>query len=211
MADSFAMGAGHINPGGKTIKGSAFEPGLAYDAGYLEYLGFLCDAAPEVFYQSICIPTEAYNLNLPSIGVAELPGCQTVYRVVTSVAKESGWREYTVSINPPPGYEVTVSPSTLRLKKGDTATYAVTITNVGAPVGEWCFGSLTWSDKTGHYDVYSPIAVRASMFKAPAEVSGTGTEGCLSFDVRRLHGGPARSRAGHGYLGQCCAGSGSEL
>jgi len=183
MADSFAMGAGHINPGGKAIKGSAFEPGLAYDAGYLEYLGFLCDAAPEVFYQSIGIPTEAYNLNLPSIGVAELPGCQTVYRVVTSVAKESGWREYTVSINPPPGYEVTVSPSTLRLKKGDTASYAVTITNVGAPVGEWCFGSLTWSDKTGHYDVYSPIAVRASIFKAPAEVSGTGTEGCLSFDV----------------------------
>ena len=193
-ADPFDIGAGHINPGGKAIKGSAFEPCLAYDAGYLEYLGFLCDAAPEaeVFYypaatcaflQLIGIPTEAYNLNLPSIGVAELPGRQTVYRVVTSVAKGNGWRKYTVSIDPPPGYEVTVSPSTLRLKKGDTAAYAVTITNVGAPVGEWRFGSLTWSDKTGHYDVYSPIAVRASLLNAPTEVSGTGTEGCLSFDV----------------------------
>jgi subtilisin family serine protease len=191
-ADPFDIGAGHINPGGKAIKGSAFEPGLAYDAGFLEYLGFLCDAAPEVladpsgtcgFLQSIGIPTEACNLNLPSIGVAELTGRQTVYRVVTSVAEESGWRDYTVSIDPPPGYEVTVSPSTLRLKKGDTAAYAVTITNVGAPVGEWRFGSLTWSDKTGHYDVYSPIAVCASMFNAPAEVSGTGTKGCLSFEV----------------------------
>jgi uncharacterized membrane protein len=77
------------------------------------------------------------------------------------VAKEKGWRTYNVSVDAPQGYEVTVSPSTIKVKSGHTATYDVTITNVSAPVGEWRFGSLMWSDETAQYDVYSPIAVRA--------------------------------------------------
>jgi subtilisin family serine protease len=191
-ADPFDMGAGHLNVGGKAIKGSAFEPGLVYDAGYFEYLGFLCDAAPEIFVdpagtcaflESIGVPTDASDLNYPSIGIAELAGSQTVQRTVTSVANEQGWREYTVSVDAPEGYEVTVEPSTIRLKSGDSATYEVTVTNVSAPAGEWRFGSLTWSDKTGLYDVYSPIAVKGALFGAPAEITGSGVEGSASFDV----------------------------
>jgi subtilisin family serine protease len=171
-ADPFDMGAGHINPGGEWSKGSVEEPGLAYDAGFLEYLGFLCDAFPEVFadpaatcaaLEAAGIPTEASDLNYPSIGVAELAGSQTVQRTVTSVAKENGNRTYNVSVDAPEGYDVTVSPSSFRLKSGDTATYYLTITNVSAPIGEWRFGSLTWHEKDGEYSVYSPIAVRGSL------------------------------------------------
>ena len=64
-----------------------------------------------------------------------------------------------------------------------SASYQVTITNLSAPVGEWRFGSLTWSDSTGHYDVYSPIAVRGAEFNAPAEVQGSGASGSTSFDI----------------------------
>ncbi|MDX1416921.1 MAG: S8 family serine peptidase, partial [Candidatus Promineifilaceae bacterium] len=126
-ADPFDIGAGHVDPGGKAGKGSIFEPGLAYDAGFLDYLGFLCDAEPSVFgdpaafcasLEAAGIPTEAHNLNLPSIGVAEVAGSTTVVRTVTSVAKESGWRDYNVSVDAPPGYEVTVSPSSFSLKSG---------------------------------------------------------------------------------------------
>ena len=193
QATPFAMGAGHVNPGSPVHKGSAFQPGLAYDAGFNEYLGFLCDAAPEVFVNpaatcaflaSIGVPTEAQNLNLASIGVAELAGSEMIHRTVTSVAQESGWRDYNVSVDALPGYSVTVSPSSLRLNQGQSATYSVTITNVSAPIGEWRFGSLTWSDQTGHYDVYSPIAVRAALFNAPAEISGNGESGSASFDVQ---------------------------
>ena len=205
-ADPFDMGSGHLNVGGKANKGSAFEPGLVYDAGFLEYLGFLCDEAPEAFadpegtcefLKSIGIPTEAHNLNYPSIGISELPGSLTVQRTVTSVA--SGWREYTVSVDPPVGYAVTVAPSMLRLKSGQSATYEVTITNIGAPVGEWRFGSLTWSDdgKKGHYEVYSPIAVRASLFDAPDEVDGSGESGSAGFDVTFGYTG-SYSAAAHG-------------
>jgi len=170
-ATPFAMGAGHLSPGKAVHKGSSFQPGLVYDAGFVEYLGFLCDAAPLVFANPVAtcsaldaagVPTDASDLNLASIGVADLSGSQTVSRTVTSVASEDGWRTYTASVDAPAGYEVSVSPSTLKLKSGQQATFEVTITNVSAPIGGWSFGSLTWNDTTGNYSVYSPIAVRAT-------------------------------------------------
>jgi subtilisin family serine protease len=208
-ADPFDVGAGHVNPGGETTKGSLFQPGLAYDAGFLEYLGFLCDEEPGVFadpagtcgfLESIGVPTEAHNLNLPSIGIAEVAGSETVARTVTSVAMEKGWRTYNVSVDPPPGYNVTVEPSTIRLKSGDTVTYYVTITNQSAPIGEWRFGSLTWrwsGDEGENYDVYSPIAVRAALFSAPAQIDGSGESGSASFDVSFGYTG-SYSAAAHG-------------
>ena len=207
-ANPFAMGAGHVDPGGKAGKGSVIEPGLAYDAGFLDYLGFLCEAGPEVFANptatcaalaSAGIPTTARNLNLPSIGIAKLTGSETVRRTVTSVAKENGWREYSVSVQAPPGYSVSVEPSSLRLKSGQSATYNVTITNVGAPVGEWRFGSLTWSDKTGNYDVYSPIAVKGALFSAPVSVSGSGVDGSAGFAVKFGYSGSYQAAA-HGLV-----------
>jgi hypothetical protein len=191
-ADPFDMGAGHLDVGAKVLKGSSFQPGLVYDAGFLDYLGFLCDEGPEAFadpaatcgfLESIGVPITAENLNLPSIGVSDVPGQITVTRTVTSVADERGWREYTPTIDAPSGFDVSVSPSKLRLKPGQSATFEVTITNESAPIGAWRFGSLTWEDKTGNYTVYSPIAARASLFSAPASVEGSGESGSASFDI----------------------------
>jgi subtilisin family serine protease len=207
-ADPFDMGAGHLNPGGEWIKGSIREPGLAYDAGLFEYAAFTCGMDWGVFtsgscdfLESIGVPLEPYNLNYPSIGIAAVPGSQTVQRTVTSVAKENGWRTYDVSVEAPEGYEVTVEPSTFRLKSGQTATYEVTITNVSAPIGEWRFGSLTWHEKEGHYSVRSPIAVRGALFSAPAEVTGSGESGSASFDVSFGYSG-AYVAAPHGLAAQ---------
>jgi hypothetical protein len=203
-ADPFDIGAGHVNPGGEWSKGSIAEPGLAYDAGLYEYAAFTCGMEWGVFtpgscdfLESIGVPMEPYNLNYPSIGIGELPGSQTVQRTVTSVAKENGWRTYNAAVDPPPGYSVTVEPSTFRLKRGETATYYVTITNVSAPVGEWRFGSLTWNEKNGEYSVRSPIAVRGTLFSAPAEISGSGESGSASFDVNFGYTG-SYAAAAHG-------------
>ena len=189
-ADPFDFGAGHVDPGKAVHKGSAFQPGLAYDAGLFEYAAFTCGQEWGIFSAGSCdflegvgVPTVATDLNYPSIGISEVPGSKTVMRTVTSVAQESGWRTYTASVDAPNGFEVTVSPSTFRLKKGQSATFEVTVTNVSAPIGEWRFGSLTWNEKTGAYSVYSPIAVRGALFEAPGEVSGSGESGAVSFDV----------------------------
>lgn len=207
-ADPFDMGSGHLNVGGKAVKGSAFEPGLVYDAGLYEYAAFTCGMEWGVFTPGSCaflaslgIPTQPYNLNYPSIGVSEVPGSVTVQRTVTSVANDKGWREYEALIEPPEGFDVIVEPAVLRLKSGDSATFFVTITNVDAPVGEWRFGALTWRDKAKNslYSVYSPIAAKAALFAAPAVIGSTGESGSASFDVTFGYSG-SYAAAAHGLV-----------
>lgn len=205
-ANPFAMGAGHVDPAGQQDKGTPFEPGLVYDAGFNDYLGFLCDMAPEVFanpaatcaaLEAAGIPTLARNLNLPSIGIAHLTGSETIQRTVTSVADRV--LKYKVKVKAPAGYKVTVTPSEFELAPGESVTYSVTITNRNAPIGEWRFGSLTWRANRGGADVYSPIAVRAEQLSAPASVSGSGSSGSLSFPVRFGYNGPYTAAA-HGLV-----------
>ena len=47
-ADPFDMGSGHLNPGKVAKAGSSFNPGLVYDAGFNDYLAFLCGATTGV-------------------------------------------------------------------------------------------------------------------------------------------------------------------
>jgi hypothetical protein len=178
-ADPFDMGGGYIVPN------SAADPGLVYDAGFLDYLGFLCDAAPSAVAPATCnalpglgIPTEAVSLNYPSFAVSAMVGEVTVQRTVTNVGAAG---TYQVSVDAPPGIDVDVSPTSLPLAEGESATYEVTFSNVGADNREWTFGSLTWSD--GTHDVRSPIAIFPVGVDAPFEVSGTGTDGSVSFDA----------------------------
>ena len=64
-----------------------------------------------------------------------------------------------MSVDAPPGITVNVSPSSLTLANGASATYQVTFTTQsGAALDEWTFGSLTWSD--GSHGVRSPIAIK---------------------------------------------------
>lgn len=197
QADPFDMGAGHVAPGGASILGSVFEPGLVYDVdrsgtgGFWDYAGYTCGADLGIFSSGSCsflgsrVPTDPSDLNLASIGVGELVGSQTVQRTVTSVAKEIGWRTYTVNVNAPEGFDISVSPSSFTLKSGMSVSFEVTISNDGsADLGAWSFGSLTWEDMTGLYSVYSPIAVRAFAFDAPTDLHLSGTEGSADFDVK---------------------------
>jgi subtilisin family serine protease len=189
-AGPFAMGSGLALVGQPKRTGSAFQPGLVYDAGLNDYLGFLCAEGPEVFSDpaATCgrlaasgVPTTAANLNYASIGVEALPGSTTVARTLTNVSS----RVISVrpSITAPPGYSVRVSPSTLRIAAGDSAAFTVTITNTGAaPSGEWRFGSLTW--RGSGYSLRSPLAVKGVDIQAATSVSGTGTSGTASIDVK---------------------------
>lgn len=204
QASVFAMGAGHVDPGQPKRKGSMFDPGLVYDAGFLDYLGFLCDAFPETLanpaefcptLEEAGIPTDASDLNYPSIAVAELAGTQVVTRTVTNVSDSKRPLFFRASVKAPKGYEVEVSPKRLRIGSGESASYQVRITNISAPVGEWREGSLTW--RGSGYDVRSPIAVRGVSYAAASEVSGSGTDGSASFPITFGYSGEY-SAAAHG-------------
>ena len=185
-ANPLEMGAGHLNPGGVNTPGSIFNPGIVYDAGVNEYAAFTCGANLKLYTPAQCdslislgYPTDASDLNLPSIGIAELSGSQTVIRRVTSVAQPRNifnvtgnppntdvvvtvltneYRTFKASVDAPPGVSVEVTPSSFQIKPGETATYEVTFTNESATPGEWSYGSLTWKDD--YYSVRSNIAVR---------------------------------------------------
>jgi hypothetical protein len=97
------------------------------------------------------------------------------------------------SVSAPAGYTATVSPSSLTLAPGESASYAVVLTNVSAPLGEWRTGSLTW--KGSGFSVRSPIAVKAVALGAPTLVSGTGTTATASFDVNFGYSGAYSAEA----------------
>ena len=193
-ADPFDMGAGHIVPGGDTnAPGSLFNPGIAYDAGLFEYAAFTCGAELGIFSAGSCafldsigVPSNPADLNLPSIGIAEVAGSTTVTRTVTNVAGQALVMD--AMIDAPDGFEVQVNPAQMTVPANGTATFTVTVTVTTAAAGNWSFGSLTWveqssgANKAGT-EARSPIAVKAAAFVAPPVVSASGTEGSASFDV----------------------------
>jgi hypothetical protein len=184
-ADAFDIGAGFIVPR------DALSPGLAYDAGFLDYLAFLCGAENQIlivdpgdcaFLESVGFSLDSSDLNLPSIGIAALVGSQTVTRTVTNV--QTRRRTFTVSFKKPPGVQMDVKPKSLTLAAGEWGTYEVILTaRRTAVLNQWAFGWLAWSDDGGNTD-RSPIAVRPVALAAPSEVRADGgTNGATSFDV----------------------------
>lgn len=187
MADPFDFGNGHVDAA------PAFDPSLVYDAGFNQYLGFLCGtpsrsdvfANPDGTCGSLAaagIPTTVENHNYPSIGVSSLAGTASVTRTVTNVSGEAG--TFTVDTSDAPaGIGVSVEPASLTLAAGANATYTVSFTNTGAEVNdEWLFGSLTWSGPGNA--VRSNIAVYPTPFDAPDFVAGTGTNGSVKIPVK---------------------------
>ncbi len=202
LADPFDFGAGHVDPGKPSRKNSMFDPGLVFDAGLFEYAAFTCGSDLGIFTAGSCdfvasldLPFDPSDLNLPSIGVASLPGSQTVTRTVTNVADRTV--TYRAWPRDPRGYDVSVSPRKVRLGPGESATVEVTIRNESAPLGEWRFGTLRFVG--GGYWVQSPIAVNASQLDAPTEVAASVADGGTSFDVKFGYSG-AYTAAPHGLV-----------
>jgi hypothetical protein len=195
----FDYGSGHVDPK------AALDPGLVYDAGWTDWLGFLCGTGQLTASYCPDIAIDPSDLNYPSITVGELAGVQTVTRTVTAVSRGT----YEVEIDAPSGIEVEVYPEELKLKKGETATYEVTLTaESDAVIGEYVFGSITWVEEKKHRgwsfrnqdmnpdwgwdwdwgwdderEVRSPLTVRPVQLAAPTELHGAGTDGSMSYDV----------------------------
>jgi len=176
----FDYGAGEAEPN------TANDPGLVYDAGWVDWLGFLCGTGQLQASYCPAIGIDPSDLNYPSISIGQLAGSQTVIRTVTNVGPAG---TYDVSVDAPPGIDVVVSPNSLNLAAGASATYYVTFTaNDAVVVEDWTFGSLTWSD--GDHAVTSPLVIYPVPIAVPFEVDGTGESGSTSFDVIFGYTGP---------------------
>jgi subtilisin family serine protease len=158
----FRQGAGHVDPN------KAMNPGLVYDAGWNDWLSFLCGAQPGGGCAGVT-PMDPSNLNLASIAIGDMAGTQTVTRRVTNVS--GGPLSVNASVTGMSGFNVVVSPSSLSLAKGETKSFTVSFTRTAATLNAYTGGQLYWTG--GGFTVRSPIVVRPVALAAPTEVSGS--------------------------------------
>lgn len=178
-AGPFDMGAGHVNPN------SAIDPGLVYDTGYLDDAAYLCGLAAPPFAASDCTVLAAagysfagIDLNLPSIGAADLISGDTITRRVKNVGPPA---TYQASVKAPPGVGMTIDPSSLTLGTGESGDFSVSFTTQNPQLGTWQFGRLEWSD--GTHTIDTPIAARPVTLRAPGELSLQGASGSTLLPV----------------------------
>lgn len=160
----FRQGAGHVRPN------SAADPGLVYNSGWNDWLGFLCGTQlPASYCTSRGIPVlDPSNFNAPSIAIGDLAGIQKVTRTVTNVgAKET----YTFSYSGLAGITVTPSITSFTLASGNSQSYEITFTAAGATLNAYVGGYITWSGNQGHV-VRIPVVIRPVALAAPVQVSG---------------------------------------
>lgn len=147
-ATPFDYGSGHVNPR------AALYPGLVFDAGYEDYLGFLC-TTPGIDSNEIknythrpCNYTlgHPYNLNSPSIAVSHLVGTQTVTRTVTNVDEEE---TYVLTSKMGPAIAIETSPPAMTIGPGQSQKFTITLT-VRSANGAYSFGEVLLKGNRGH-------------------------------------------------------------
>jgi len=186
----FSQGAGHVDPN------KAADPGLVYNAGWNDWLAFLCGTTTGVSTSTCNVlngmgySTDPSDLNVASIAIGSLGGMQTITRSVTNVSGKAA--TYTASYIGLNGVDVVVSPASLTLNSGQTKKFTVTFTsNAAAVLNAYTGGYLTWSD--GSHNVRIPMVVKPVALAAPTAVSSTG--GAISYDVTFGYTGPFTATA----------------
>ncbi|MGE5262939.1 MAG: S8 family serine peptidase, partial [Acidobacteriota bacterium] len=179
----FRQGAGHVQPN------KAADPGLVYNAGWNDWLAFLCGTTGLSPSTCSALSGKGYsldpsNLNVASIAIGDLAGVQTVTRKVTNVGKTNA--TYTASVTGMTGFNVTISPASLTLNPGETKSFDVKFTRTTATLNAYTGGQLTWSD--GKHTVRIPMVVQPVALAAPKQVSG-------SYNVTFGYNGPFSATA----------------
>ncbi len=158
----FRQGAGHVRPM------AAADPGLVFDAGFNDWLNFICGVQPGGFC-SAYTPIDPSNMNVASIAIGDLAGMQTVTRRVTNVGTNPA--TYSASVNGMVGFSTTVTPSSLYLQPGESKSFTVNFLRTSATLNAYTGGQLRLQD--GTHTVRLPIVVRPVALAAPPEVSGS--------------------------------------
>ena len=167
-------GAGHVAPNGSAIAS------LVYDMDLNDYGRFLCGeglAPPVAMGKCDTLGSvKSWNLNLASLQADGVAGSRTLTRRVTNVSPAT--RTYIANASLA-GWDVSVTPSSLTLAPGASASFDVKVTRTSAGIGTWVFGNLGWSD--GVVSVNSPLSARYVALSTPVQVndvraSGKGTK-----------------------------------
>jgi subtilisin family serine protease len=179
----FRQGAGHVAPNAAT------DPGLVFDAGWNDWLAFLCGTSAAVgpatcdALEGLGYSLDPSDYNGASIAIGNLAGVQTVTRTVTNASDATS--TYQFSITGLAGIAADL-PDAFTLDPGESETFEITFTRTSAAVNAYVGGQLTLSD--GDHDVRVPVVIQPVALAAPAEVHSDG--GDISYDVTFGYDGP---------------------
>ncbi len=177
----FRQGAGHVRPN------SAVDPGLVFDAGWNDWLAFICATQPQGLdatcnaLWSMGYSRDASDLNTASIAIGDLAGVQTVERTVLNVGSQA--ETYTIAVSGLAGMTAAANPSSFTIPKGGAQTVQFTFTRTTAALNAYVGGQITWTGDRGHV-ARIPVVIRPVALAAPAEVSGSGASGSLIFPIK---------------------------
>lgn len=158
-ATPFDMGGGALNIN------AAINPGLIFEAVYLDYIKFLCSAnmstPGEVLAatKTACpqAPGIPADLNTPSITFANLVGTKTVSRTVTNVM--AAGETYTVTWTNPADVVLTASPTSFAIGTGLQNTQTVGFTLRATATSQTAsFGRIIFKGSLGH-TVHIPVSI----------------------------------------------------
>jgi hypothetical protein len=191
----FRQGAGHVLPN------SAADPGLVFNAGWNQWLAFLCGSGQLTASYCPSIRIDMSDLNVASIAIGDLAGTQTVKRTLTNV---SGRESYTVTTAGLAGLNVSVAPAEFTLNPGESVNLNITFTRTTAALNTYAGGYIVWSGSNGH-QVRIPVVIRPVALAAPAQVTGTG--GPISYQIGFGYTGPFTAAPGGLYAATRTPGS----
>ncbi|KAK1276836.1 Subtilisin-like protease [Acorus gramineus] len=148
-ATPFDYGSGAVDPA------AALDPGLVFDAGYEDYIRFLC-SVPNIDHHEITNLTSSAcnassdhpaNLNTPSITISHLKGTQTIKRSVTNVADET--ETYVITVRMSPEVAIEANPPAMTILPGATRDFTVSLT-ARSITGSYSFGEVVMKGSRGH-------------------------------------------------------------
>eukprot|EP00250_Pteridium_aquilinum_P018288 c24024_g2_i1 orf=141-2642(-) len=158
-ATPFDFGAGAVNAT------AALDPGLVFNAGFDDYVRFLCtipgagkavdNATGVECGGSSSSAGMATDLNLPSVTIANLTSERIVPRTVMSIATFS--ETYTVKIVEPKGVVITIKPMEFTIEPNATQELSISITPTEISAKP-SFGHFFLSGSKGH-KAFVPISV----------------------------------------------------
>ncbi|XP_010437025.1 PREDICTED: subtilisin-like protease SBT3.7 [Camelina sativa] len=165
LTDPFDYGGGLVNPE------KATKPGLVYDLGLEDYVLYMCSVGYNetsisqlVGKGTVCsIPKPSVlDFNLPSITIPNLKDEVTLTKTFTNVGPLES--VYNVTVEPPLGIQVTVTPETLVFNSTTKrASFKVRVSTTHKINTGYYFGSLTWSDSL--HNVTIPLSVRTQILR----------------------------------------------
>lgn len=157
----WGFGSGHLNPNG------ALATKVVYDQSIFDHINYYNGALG------------GRDLNLASLTHANVVGVGSLTRTLSN--KGSTAVTYTGAATLP-GFNVSVSPSTLTIPAGGSASYTVTMSRATQAIETWSFGEVVWTSNAGP-TLRSPLTAKPSELVASALVTDTRNVGTKVFTV----------------------------